>query len=436
MKYVKPEIDLLYGIEEKPRSNRDMIVYAMQWVMILFYPVVWGYSIVGLGLEFTDAELAGYMTQVIFIIGVSTLMQVLAGHKLAMISGPNIIPSLAIVAAYSVAGKEYALQSFNAFIIAGVLVTFLGFTGIISQISKFWTPLVSGSMIMMIGITASTTAGSLLAAGSSPFNLIIGIALALICGYLSIKGKGILASIPVLITILLGYLVFIAIGEFNWDIVHAMPALTFPKIFPYGLQMPPLDLVVIMCIVNLFSAINLYGNMDGYSRIVGAKLEKQDEKRTFTIFGIVESTIASIFGVPGNVAYGENLGLIILTKVASKWFMIVASAIFIGLSFFGKIGGLMAAMPQVVAGAILLGVASTLIGIGASNWINLPEFKTREIFIVGFSIFLAYGLSTLSETYYATLPRLVGTILKNPVITVIFFTVILEQIIFRKETKV
>lgn len=436
MKYGKPEIELIYTIEEKPRSRWDTMIYTMQWVMILFYPVVWGYSIVGLGIEFTDAELASYMTQVIFIIGVSTLVQVLAGHKLAMISGPNIIPSLAIVAAYSVAGKEYALHSFNAFIIAGLLVTLLGFTGLISQISKFWTPLVSGAMIMMIGITASTTAGSLLAYGSSPIYLMIGIGLALFCGYLSIKGKGILASIPVLITILLGYAIFIAIGQFNWDIVRSMPMLTVPKLFPYGLQLPPLDLVVIMCIVNLFSAINLYGNIDGYSRIAGAKLEKQDEKRTFTVFGMIESIGASIFGVPGNVAYGENLGFIILTKVASKWFMILASSMFILLSFFGKVGGLMAAMPPVVAGAILLGVASTLIGIGASNWISLPEFKTREIFIVGFSIFLAYGLSTLSETYYATLPRIAGTILKNPVITVIFFAVILEQLIFRKETNV
>lgn len=435
MKLEKPRIDLIYGIDEKSKSLRDTIIYSLQWVMILFYPIVWGYSIVGLGVDFSNSELSNYMVQVIFITGISTLSQVCMGHKLAMISGPNVIPSLAIVAAFSIGGKEYALQSFNAYAISGVIVTLLGMSGVISKIRKYWTPLVSGSMIMMIGISASVTAGGLLASGSNAYSILIGIALALLCGYLSIKGKGIMSSIPVLVTIVLGYIIFILMGDFNWDIVRSMPVITVPKLFPYGLKFPPVDLIVIMVVVNLFSAINLYGNLDGYSSLVGAKLDKHDEKRTFTVFGIVESVIASIFGVPGNVAYGENLGLITLTKVASRFFMIIASIIFIIMSFFGKVGGLMAAMPPVVAGAILLGVASTLIGLGASTWNNLDTFETREIFIVGFSIFLAFALNSLPENFYYTIPRLLGTLLKNPVITVIFLTIFLEQCIFRKENQ-
>ena len=130
---------LVYEPNDKSRSTQDTIVYTIQWIFIMFYPVIWGYVIVGLGLEMSGSELASYMTRVVFMIGVCTLIQVLSGHKFAMVSGPNIIPSLAIVAAYTVGGKEYALQSFNAYIIAGIIVAILGGLGTISLIGKVWT---------------------------------------------------------------------------------------------------------------------------------------------------------------------------------------------------------------------------------------------------------------------------------------------------------
>lgn len=428
-------IQLVYEPEEKPRSTKDAIIYSLQWIMIMFYPVVWGYSVVGKGLGMTGEEMGMYMVRVVFIIGISTLVQVCAGHKLSMVCGPNIIPSLAIVAAFSVGGKEYALQSFNAYIIAGIIVAILGATGLISKIGSVWTPLVSGAMIMMVGLTTSTTGVGLIASQNATAPFFIGILLALICGYLSLRGKGMIASIPVLITIVLGYVVFIAMGKFDWALVSSMPTFTLPQIFPYGLSMPPVDLIITMVIVNIFSTINLYGNVQGYTGIIGRKMEPKDERRYFTAFGLVEGVVASIFGVPSNTSYGENLGFVLLTRVASRFFLIVASIAFIVLSFFGNVGGLMAAMPEAVAGAVLLGVACTLIGIGADNWAKGPKFETREIFIVGFSVFLAFGLNFLPETFFATVPRLVGTLFKNPVIMVIILVVIMEQIIFREKAK-
>lgn len=426
------QLNLLYGPDDKPRSLRDTIVYSIQWVLIMFYPVVWGYAIVGRGLGFSGDVLAGYMARVVLVIGLSTLLQAVMGHGLSMISGPNIIPSLAIVAAFAVGGEEYALQSFNAYIIAGIIVAILGGLGIISIIGRVWTPLVLGSMVMMVGLTTSFTGMELIASYNTSWPYYAGIFLALLCGYLSIKGKGILANIPVLITILLGYTVFMVGGKFDWELVRAMPTFALPKIFPYGLYMPPLDLIITMVIVNIFSAINVYGNVQGYTGILGKKLPTSTEKRYFTVFGLVEGVLASIFGVPSNAPYGENLGLLLLTKVASRTFIIIASLIFIVLSFFGKIGGIMAAMPEPVAGAVLLGVASTLIGIGADSMKQSKKFGTREIFIVGFSVFFAQGTAMLPAGFYDGLPRLVGTLLGNSVILVIILVIIMEQIIFRE----
>ena len=79
-----------------------------------------------------------------------------------------------------------------------------------------------------------------------------------------------------------------------------------------------------------------------------------------------------------------------------------------------------------------LGVAATLIGLGAETWLRGPQFKTREIFIVGFSIFFAYGLAHVDERFYATLPRLMSMVCQNPLITVIICGIALEQLVFRQ----
>lgn len=426
---------LLYGPEERPESLKDILVYSLQWLFIMFYPVVWGYAIVGVSVDFTADELSAYMSRVVLMIGLSTLIHVLAGHKLAMVSGPSIIPSLAIVAAFSIGGKEYALQSFNAYIFAGLVVAVLGALGVIGTISKVWSPLVQGAMLLMIGLATSLTGMSMIARDGASWPYYAGILLALLCGWLSIKGKGMFSTIPVMITIALGYIIFILGGRFDWSLVEAMPVLAVPTIFPYGFQFPPIDLIVVMTIINLFSAINLYGNMRGFTGLLGSDLTKKDERRSLAVFGLVDGVLTGILGVPSHVALGENMGFLLLTKIASKFLLLIASVAFIVLSFFGKVGGFMAAMPEPVAGAVLLGVASTLIGIGINAAKEAPTFSTREIFIVGFAIFFSLGTMTLPGEFFTGLPRLAATLLSNPVILVILLVIILERVVFRVDAE-
>lgn len=425
-------LKLLYGPDDKPKSLKDTIIYSLQWVFIMFYPVVWGYSIVGVGIELTPQELGAYMARVVLMIGISTLVQLLSGHQLSMVSGPNIIPSLAIVSAFTIGGKEYALQSFNAYIIAGFIVAILGLIGLIGKISLVWTPSVTGSMLMMIGLVTSFNGMQMISSHGASWLYLVGVLLALLCGWLSIKGKGLLSTIPVMLIIILGYAVFIVSGNFDWELVNMMPTFAIPQIFPYGFTFPPVDLIIVMIIVNLFSAINMYGNLQGYTGLLDIKLTQDRERKSLTIFGLIEGALTGVFGVPSTVAMGENMGFLMLTKIASKFFLLIASIIFIILSFFGKIGGFMAAMPEPVAGAVLLGVASTLIGMGAGEFKNSKNFETREIFIVGFSVFFALGTTGLSAAFFDGLPRLVSTLLNNPVILVILLVVVLEQLIFRK----
>jgi xanthine permease XanP len=349
-----------------------------------------------------------------------------------MVSGPNVIPSLAIVVAFTTGGRDYALQAFTAQAIAGVLVVALAITGAITLIRKVWSPLVLGSMIMMIGLAVASVGIGQIADGGFGWPFWVGIGLALAAAVLAIRGPGVWGTLPVLLIIAGGYIIFAVAGALDTALITEPAVLTYPQPFPFGLELPPWDLILTMVIVALMATLNLYGNVHGYAQVVKQKVDKRREKRTFTVFGIVENILPGIFGTPAYVAYGENLGIVQQTRVAARVFILIGAVIFTALAFFGPVAGLMAAMPLPVSGAVLLGIAATVIGLGAQTWSQAPHFQRREVTIVSFSVFLSFGLSLLPDDLWEQTPRILSTIFSNPIITVILVVILLEQVFFQE----
>jgi xanthine/uracil permease len=424
------ETQLVYARNEHPRSTRDWCLYSFQWLVTMVYAVVWGYAIVGVSLNFQGARMTTYISSVVLTIGLSTLLQAWVGHRMAMVHGPNVIPSLAIVAAFVAGGEAYALQSFAAQAIAGVIIVALVYLGAVRYIRRVWSPLILGSMIIMIGLTVAEVGLGEMTKTGFGLGFFIALALALGGSVLAIRGTGVWATLPTVFVLVLGYAIFLALGRVDLGLVRQAPLLSVPKLFPYGRTMPSWDLVLIMLIVNLMAAMNFYGNLHGYAGVIKETVHERDEHRSFLLFGLVETTLPGILGTPATVAYGENLGIVQLTRVASRAFVVVAAAAFILLAFFGPFGALMAVMPKEIAGAVLLGIASSVIGIGASILNGAPAFDRREQTLVGFSIFLSLGLYLLPHETWQHTPRLIETVFSNPVISVIIFVLLFEKFIF------
>src|SRR5262249_13179912 len=137
-----PPTELVYRRNEQPRSTHDWVLYSFQWLVTMVYEVVWGYAIMGVGLNFTGARMTTYIAAVVLTIGLSTLLQSWLGHRMAMVHGPNVIPSLAIVAALTAGGENYALQSFTAQALAGIIIVALVSLGAVRYIRMVWSPLI------------------------------------------------------------------------------------------------------------------------------------------------------------------------------------------------------------------------------------------------------------------------------------------------------
>lgn len=425
---------MLYNVDEK-LHGKTLVLQGIQWALFMVYGVVLAYSLLGIGADMSKDEIIIFITNVIFVMGISTLVQASVGHRMGAMSAPNVVTLLAVLSIVNSLGKEQGFQAYNAFMIAGIIVAILGYMGVIGKIHRVWSPLVAGTMIMTIGLSVMSLGVSSLAKYGFGFPFAAGLCLAALCGVLSIKGRGILATLPALIVLSAGYIIFIAIGKFDWSLMRDMPVFTHPTPFPYGWSLPSLDLLMAMLVIALFDALVCYGNLAGLSAVVGKDLTEKQTRKSFMIKGLVETSFAGLFGVPGTVMYAENIGYILLTRVASRYPLYIAGFIFIILSFAGKVIGFLSAIPEPLAGAILLGFASPLIGTGAGLWRNVEEFSTREMFICGFSIFVAMGLSTLPATVWANTTDLIAVLFTTPSLVSAIMVIIFEQIIFRRPCK-
>lgn len=424
--------NMIYTVNQKMEPKK-LILYGIQWALFMVYGIVWAYSIIGIGTGLEGKDLSIFITNVVFTMGVSTLIHASVGHKLGAMSAPSAVTLLSVLSIVSLAGREYGFQAYNAFIIAGVVVAILGYTGVIGYIRKVWSPLVLGGVVMSLGLSVMSLAAGSLSAEGNGWPFWVGILLALVCGFLSVKGKGVLATLPALVVLVVGYIVFIATKNFDWSIAQSLPVFTYPKPFPYGFSFPPVELILMMIVVALFNSMVGYGNVQGTASAVGAKVDDKQFRKVFAVHGIVETSIGGLFGVPALVPYAENIGYSLLTRVASRYPAMIGGAIFILVSFLGKAVGFMAAIPTVLAGAILMGFAAPLIAAGAGIWHGSEEFGTREQFICGFSLFLAMGLSSLGGDFWSGMPQLVSTLLTTPSLSTMLFIIILEQVVFRKK---
>jgi xanthine/uracil permease len=187
---------------------------------------------------------------------------------MAMVHGPNVIPSLAIVAVFIAGGEAYALQSFTAQAIAGIIIVALVYLGAVRYIRKVWSPLILGSMIIMIGLTVAEVGLRDMTQAGFGLGFFIALGLALGGTVLAIRGKGVWATLPPVFVIALGYIIFLALGRVDLGLVRQAPLLSIPTLFPYSRTVPSWDLVLMMLIVNLMAALNFYGNLHGYAGVI------------------------------------------------------------------------------------------------------------------------------------------------------------------------
>ena len=405
--------ELLYDVHEKPP--------VLKWAALSFQHVfaMFGATVlvpILTGLPISVALFASGIGTLIYIAATKAKVPVYLGSSFAYITA-------VIIAKESLGGDVSAAQT--GLILVGLVYVVIAL--VVKMIGKGWVdkllpPIVIGPMIIIIGLgLAGVAVGSAGFTSGGDWRIIVtAIATFAITATVMSLGKGFMRIIPFIIGIFGGYLVAFALGLVDLSPVAAAPLFSIPDFilpfklgnfqtyqFYFGIETWVIVPIAIVTISEHIGDHTVLGKICNKNFLKDPGLDR-------TLMGDGIATAVSAFlGGPANTTYGENTGVVGLTKVASVWVVGGAAVLAVVISFVGKVSALISTIPSGVLG----GMSILLYGFIASNGLRVlidekVDFgKQRNVIIaasmlvlgLGGAAFKLVGLATLSGTALAAI---------------------------------
>lgn len=374
------------------------------------------------------------LTQAAMIIGgLTTLLQLFPVFGFGM-GLPNVMGvAFAYVPVLLTIGKTWGIEAiFGAQIFGGLASIVIGL--FIGKIRKFFPPIVSGTVVLAIGLSLYGTGINYIAGGTvsaDDFGLttywLVAIVTLLVTLTFNLKAKGYFRISGMLIGIITGYLISIPILGINFGKISSAGWFAVPSIMKWGLRFET-GAIVLMILMYVVQAVQTIGDVS--STTIGAFGRQATDKELgggIKGQGLMGMLGAVMGGLPTD-PYSQNVGLIVTTKVVSKKvFTIVASVILVA-GFIPKFGALMTTIPYPVLGGATITVfaAITMSGI---QLITEQPLSYRNKMIVGIALAVGMGLY-MQPRSLQFFPQLVRDILGGSPIVLCFLIAFTLNILF------
>ena len=368
--YMKQEstVDLLLDVDQRPSAGKGILL-SFQHVFAMFGATILVPLILGMPVSVA-----------LFASGVGTLIYMIStGFKVPVYLGS----SFAFITAMSLAMKELGGDVSAAqtgviltgfiYVLVAASVRFAG----TKWIDKLLPPIIIGPMIIVIGLglagSAVTNAG--LVADGNWKNALVAVVTFLIAAFINTKGKGFLRIIPFLFAIIGGYLFALTLGlvdftpvlKANWFEIPGfyLPFSTSGAFKEYNFYFGPETIAILpIAIVTISEHI---GDHTVLGQICGRQFLKEPGLHRTLLGDGIATSVSAFLGGPANTTYGENTGVIGMTRIASVSVIRNAAFIAIALSFLGKFTALISTIPNAVLG----GMSILLYGVIASNGLKV-----------------------------------------------------------------
>ncbi|MDO4617633.1 MAG: uracil-xanthine permease family protein [Lachnospiraceae bacterium] len=372
-------------------------LFAMFGATILVPILVGGYFKEATG----EALTSGLTVSItLFCAGVGTLLfhactkakvPAFLGSSFAFLGGFATVANLSSGKFAEMGANEKAAYACGGIFVAGclyfVLALIIKLVGV-KRVMRFLPPVVTGPIIICIGLSL---AGSAVSNASTNWILAL-IALAVIIIF-NIWGRGMFKIIPILMGVVISYvcaLIFHALGMTNPD---GSAIFDFASVASSGwvglpsFQLAKFDLtaILVMAPIAIASMMEHIGDMSAISATVGENLiEDPGLNRTLMGDGIA-TAFAGLLGGPANTTYGENTGVLELSKVHDPRVIRIAAVLAIILSFIPKFSDLISTMPSAIIGGVSFMLYGMISAIGVRNVVEnqVDLTKSRNLIIVG-----------------------------------------------------
>lgn len=416
-----------------------VVPQALQHILAMLVGNMTAPLLLAANLGLPEEETVLLMQAALIVAGITTLLQLFPywgfGMGLPNVSGIAFayLPILIVI------GNNYGLPVlFGAQLVGGVASIFVG--AILGKIRHLFPPIVTGTVVLCIGISLFPTAITYMAGGNEgaaafgslkPWLIaLVVLVVTLVC---NLSGKKNLKVLGLLLGIGVGYTIALVWGDMiDFGDVAAADWLALPKLLPFGIEFR-LFPSLLMIFMYLLQSVQTIGEvccttLGGFARDA-SNLELSGAVKTQGICGIIATFIG---GLPTGT-YGQNMGLIVSTKVVARRVFVLVGTILLAAGFLPKFGALITTIPYPVLGGATVSVfaAITMSGI---DLITSQEMTYRNKTIVGTALALGIGL-TYVPTALGQAPAIIQNILTASPILVSFLAVFVLNIVVPEERR-
>lgn len=376
-------------------------ILSVQHLLAMYAGAILVPIIVGTSLKFSAEEIAYLVTVDIFMCGVATFLQAnkVTGTGLPIVLGCTFTA----VAPMILIGQTKGLDVlYGSLLISGILVVLIA--PFFSYLVKFFPPVVTGSVVTIIGINLMPVAMNYLAGGEGAKNygdtknLILGGVTLLIILILQRFTKGFLKSIAILIGLAIGTVLAGIFGMVDIKQVGDAHWFGFPVPFRFSGFRFDVSSILVFFIVAVVSLIESTGVYHALSEITCRKLERKDFRKGYTAEGLA-IILGSIFNAFPYTAYSQNVGLVSLSGAKKNNVIYGMVILLLICGCIPKLGALANIIPLPVLGGAMIAMFGMVMAYGVSILGNINFQNQNNLLIIAISVGLGAGISAVPQAF-------------------------------------
>jgi uracil permease len=409
-------------------------VYGLQWALIMFPAVMMIASIAAEALQLPGEPRVAFFQRMLLLSGGATLAQTLVGHRYPIQEGP----ATALLLTFVVLAPQ-GLPAIQGGFLCGSALLFgaacIGWTG---RLGRYFTPNVVGVILLLIALTLIPHLVPRLT-GVSPRHpggegAVFGASLACIAviAVLTSRLRGFLQTTAIMLGIVAGSVGFWAWGRVDLAPVADAAWLSVPGGLWAGTPALSPSAVVSSVLAYLAVSVNALGSIHGVAGVVGPSDVGRRTDRGLALTGLAGVAAAGL-GVVGTVGYSTSPGVILVTRVASRYALAACGTILLAAGLVSRLSALLAAVPPPVVGAALCVAMASQVGAAISAMTaGGRSLAGRDYLVVGLPVLLGTLVASAPAGFFAGLPVVAGTILGNGLVLGILLVLALEHGIMRR----
>lgn len=376
---------------------------SLQHLLAMYAGAILVPIIVGTSLNFTPSQIAYLVTADIFMCGVATFLQVYKGIGIGL---PVVLGcTFTAVAPMILIGQTKGIDVlYGSLFASGILVVLIA--PFFAALIRFFPPVVTGSVVTIIGITLMPVAMNYIAGGEDAKNygdpkfIVLGISTLVIILILQRFTKGFIKSIAILIGLVAGTILASVFGLVDVGQVQSANWFELPKPLRFTGFSFDIGAILVFFIVALVSLIESTGVYQALSEITGKQLKRKDFRKGYMAEGIA-IMLGSLFNAFPYTAYSQNVGLVSLSGVKKNKIIYGMVILLIICGCIPKLGALANMIPLPVLGGAMLAMFGMVMAYGMRILNNIDFKNQNNLLIIAVSVGLGAGVTAVPEAFQA-----------------------------------